>query len=130
MCPAHAQMFYTAMVRIGSGLAELNRAAPPGLTLWERPLVLDDDDPALGPLPECARPPTGLAYVFDGSETLEAYVTRLETTVVREAMTRTDGNATQAAKLVGAPYLVSFLRTLQRLGLKARSRPPPDSGVA
>lgn len=35
-CRPHAEMFYRRLVRIGAALAELNRLAPSGSTIWEQ----------------------------------------------------------------------------------------------
>lgn len=140
-CVTHAQIFYTAVVRIGAGLAVLNRAVPPGLTLWECPAVEGDADVPLPVEPPSVLmdrvPPallvaplnasTGEPYDFGGAETVRAYLRRIERDLLREALDRAHGNQSQAAKLVGAPYLMQFLRRLQSLGLKAPFGRPPES---
>jgi hypothetical protein len=48
LCQAHAIIFYTTVVRVGSGLAALERAAPSGATIWEQQVVpVAEDDPDL-----------------------------------------------------------------------------------
>jgi hypothetical protein len=53
LCKTHATIFYTKIVRIGSALAELERAAPSGITQWEQ----QPDWPLLDPADVADRPP-------------------------------------------------------------------------
>jgi hypothetical protein len=67
LCQAHAIIFYTTVVRVGSALAELERGAPSGVLQWEQqptwPLV---DVTDLDPLPPVAAVPPPLVRWLPG----------------------------------------------------------------
>jgi hypothetical protein len=54
LCQAHAIIFYTTVVRVGSALAELERGAPSGAIQWEQQVIgrsTDEADELLGVIP-------------------------------------------------------------------------------